>query len=617
MNQELGFETIPFDIAPQFHSEVYEEESEFGRHRPSAGGASRRSRPSPRPGSSTKGNKRPQMPRPRPIPRGRQRPWPVIRGPYGLVNEPYPVEPEPSDSERVRWVQDCLNQTMGLQLPVNGIMGTETRSAIRSFQKQQGLRVTGIVGPDTQEAIKAACGGQSAAVGGGAGDSAEEAELGPLSATLTWLKNPNDPQKPYIFTREQAGNIEEGGIYIAVDTRRGNQILKVGKSRSFKINPFGDQRYRNMEKPGYRPGLKFYLATFTIPRGRSGGGVLEMIEDAIARLLYRAGIKLPEHGKIFTIQPVRDTVSIRNVLPPPLAHLLTRAYGQEGYRKTGADSMKQPVPQRTPGTQSPTRINTLYLTPATYPNWEITTKVDEVLKEPFHHSEEEIIHSSNCTCPKCQMAGELVWGEAEFQELGEVYNEMDLENPFSEAEEIELAAELLSISSEEELDQFLGKLIKGAWKGLKKVGSFVGKIAKPLGGVLKGVAKAALPFVGGALGSFIPIPGVGTALGSALGGALSKALELELAGLNQEDQEFEMARRFVRMAGTAAMRAAKADPYADPEQEIQSAIMNAARQQVPNLPDIPGIGRTLQGMTGQQRTGRWVRHGNSIVVLGA
>jgi len=207
------------------------------------------------------------------------------------------------------------------------------------------------------------------------------------------------------------------------------------------------------------------------------------------------------------------------------------------------------------------------------------------------------MHYLNCTCPKCRMSGELEWGEWEFPNAGETYGEMGLESPFSEAEEIELAAELLSISSEEELDQFLGKLIKGAWKGIKKVGKFVGKIAKPLGGVLKGVAKAALPFVGGALGSFIPIPGVGTALGSALGGALSKALELEFAEIEQEEQELEMARRFVRIAGTAARQAALAD--ADSQTAAKDAVMAAARQHVPNLPSsVTGAGLTTSSATG-------------------
>jgi hypothetical protein len=226
------------------------------------------------------------------------------------------------------------------------------------------------------------------------------------------------------------------------------------------------------------------------------------------------------------------------------------------------------------------------------------------------------MHSITCNCQKCQMTGERDWGQAEFQGFGEVYGAMELENPFSETEELELAAELLSVASEEELDQFLGKLVRGAWKGIKKVGSVVGKIAKPLGGVLKGVAKAALPFVGGALGSFIPIPGVGTALGSALGGALSKALEMEFGQLEQEEQELEMARRFVRLAGTAARQAARASADADPQQAAEMAVVNAARQQVPNLPpQFAGGGLTPGRPAGSAPTGRWVRRGNQIAVL--
>lgn len=222
------------------------------------------------------------------------------------------------------------------------------------------------------------------------------------------------------------------------------------------------------------------------------------------------------------------------------------------------------------------------------------------------------MHNQQCTCPKCQIAREFQWGEAEFSDFGEVYGETSFERPFSEAEEMELAAELLSVASEEELDQFLGKLFKKAWRGIKKVGSFVGKIAKPLGGVLKGVAKAALPVVGGALGSFIPIPGVGTAVGSALGGALSKALEAELGELDQEEQEFEMARRFVRLAGTAARQAALASTAADPRQAAEIAVTNAARLQVPNLP----AKLTPSGAAVSARSGRWVRRGNRIAVLG-
>jgi hypothetical protein len=108
----------------------------------------------------------------------------------------------------------------------------------------------------------------------------------------------------------------------------------------------------------------------------------------------------------------------------------------------------------------------------------------------------------------------------------------------------------------------------------------VSVVAVPVGGVLKGLAKTALPWVGGALGSMIPIPGVGTALGRFAGKALASALEMETGGLDPEQGELEMARRFVRIAGSAAQDAAQGDgsPAA-----LRMAVQNAMRQHVPSL----------------------------------
>lgn len=196
--------------------------------------------------------------------------------------------------------------------------------------------------------------------------------------------------------------------------------------------------------------------------------------------------------------------------------------------------------------------------------------------------------------------------QQEFEDGQEVDGEID--RPFSEVEELELAAELLEVSDEAELDQFLGKLFRGAGKKLSK-------IAGPLGGILKGVAKTALPFVGGALGSFIPIPGVGTALGTALGGAVSSALEMELEFSNAEDREFEMARRFVQFAGTAANEAAQASPGADSQAAARAAALAAARQHFPQIAGQNGAARQPRD-TGQQRSGRWTQHGRTIVLHG-
>jgi len=161
MNQELAFEAMPFEVDPEFEGNS-EGEDEWGRRRSFAGGgAGRYPRPRSQAGLPSRGAKRLPTPRPRPTPARPRGLRVVVREPYGLVSEPYPGEPEPSGSERVRWIQDCLNQAMGLQLPVTGVMGPETRSAVRSFQQQQGLRVSGVVSPKTEQTLSSVCeGGQ-------------------------------------------------------------------------------------------------------------------------------------------------------------------------------------------------------------------------------------------------------------------------------------------------------------------------------------------------------------------------------------------------------------------------------------------------------------------------
>ena len=58
-------------------------------------------------------------------------------------------------SDYIRWVQEALNQVLGMRLVVDGRKGPATRSAIRSFQQQRGLTVDGVVGPRTEQALVA------------------------------------------------------------------------------------------------------------------------------------------------------------------------------------------------------------------------------------------------------------------------------------------------------------------------------------------------------------------------------------------------------------------------------------------------------------------------------
>jgi hypothetical protein len=182
---------------------------------------------------------------------------------------------------------------------------------------------------------------------------------------------------------------------------------------------------------------------------------------------------------------------------------------------------------------------------------------------------------------------------------------------FDEVEEMELASQLLEIQDEYEMDEFLGKLIKRASRA---VGKFVSSpTGKALGGILKGAAKKLLPVAGTALGA------LGGPLGAAVGGNLAgmagKALGLELEGLSEEDQEFEVARQFVRFAGEAAKNAATAPPSAPPAAAAKGATVAAAKKHAPGLlRPSSSVGPPVRRAGG--RSGRWIRRGTKIVLLG-
>ena len=242
---------------------------------------------------------------------------------------------------------------------------------------------------------------------------------------------------------------------------------------------------------------------------------------------------------------------------------------------------------------------------------------------------------------------------ADYHSLRRVYGQ----SPFSEAKEMELAVELLEVTTEAELEQFLGNLFKKAWRGIKAVGS---SVIRPLGGVLKTVAKTALPFVATAAGTFFGGP-AGGAIAGKLGSLVSQALEAEAVGMSAADRDLEKCRQFVRMAGKAARAAALTPAGTNPIAVAQKVLGDLAQEKLAKQPPItsragrgaktaaapsPPISisaRTIQ--TGRQkaesgiavanerpcsscghpssickcsmnnRTGRWMRHGRSIVIV--
>jgi hypothetical protein len=192
--------------------------------------------------------------------------------------------------------------------------------------------------------------------------------------------------------------------------------------------------------------------------------------------------------------------------------------------------------------------------------------------------------------------------EFEEAEWGEVFNESEV---------IELTAELMDVTNEEELDLFLGKLIKKAGSAIKKV--VKSPIGRAVGGVLKGVAKKALPIAGGALGTYFGGP-LGAKIGSGLASAAGKALGLELEALSQEDREFEGGKQFVRFAANTVKNAVSAPASIDPRRAAQAAVTKAAQKYAPVL---LGAGAGAGASMGKGRSGRWIRRGRNIIILNA
>ena len=179
----------------------------------------------------------------------------------------------------------------------------------------------------------------------------------------------------------------------------------------------------------------------------------------------------------------------------------------------------------------------------------------------------------------------------------------------SEAEEMELAAEFLDLEDEGELDQFLGDLVKSIGSGLGKIVN--SPLGHAVGGVLKGVAKTALPIAGGALGGFVGGP-IGAMIGSNLASMAGGALGLELEGLSPEDKELEASKQFIRFAAQTVANALEAAPIAGPEAIAHHAAVEAARVYAPGLMDIAPMGGQRRG----RHAGRWIRHGDRIILFG-
>lgn len=165
-----------------------------------------------------------------------------------------------------------------------------------------------------------------------------------------------------------------------------------------------------------------------------------------------------------------------------------------------------------------------------------------------------------------------------------------------EGAEIELAAELLETTDEPRRRPFLEGL-------MAQVASASGyALPPPLAARLRHLlarnAERVFP-----LARSSSVPG-GTPAGAIrLMPEAGHLLGLELEGLSPEDQEFEAARGFIRLAAQAVRNAVRPGGAASADSRVNQAFESAARHLAPGLSSAAG------------HEGRWIRRGRTLVLL--
>jgi hypothetical protein len=178
-------------------------------------------------------------------------------------------------------------------------------------------------------------------------------------------------------------------------------------------------------------------------------------------------------------------------------------------------------------------------------------------------------------------------------------NEYEFNTEFELENEGELVHELLSVSNEQELENFLGDI----WNAAKRVyNSPQGQaIKKDFVAGAKSFGKKMLPSVGRNLGQYIG-GNTGANIGGKLAGAASNWLFNEVGETEAVDYL-----RVVRKAAKYLNKALSEGADGAPRSMVTQAINQAAR---------PILSKRRGSFTSKKQ-GRWFRQGNQLVLRGA
>jgi hypothetical protein len=184
-------------------------------------------------------------------------------------------------------------------------------------------------------------------------------------------------------------------------------------------------------------------------------------------------------------------------------------------------------------------------------------------------------------------------GEA-FEGEDEANSEYEDAEEVAETAELELATEFLEVQNEQHLDRFIGDLMRSASAAVHDFART--REGRQLGGILKQAAGRVLPVLGRAAGkavggavaratgrSVASGRRAGGRAGASLGTLARRSFGLELESISAEDQEFEVARRFVRFGQEAVRDCVQRLGTGPARQVARQAAVTAGRRHAPGL----------------------------------
>lgn len=195
-------------------------------------------------------------------------------------------------------------------------------------------------------------------------------------------------------------------------------------------------------------------------------------------------------------------------------------------------------------------------------------------------------------------------GEGYFELEDEFEDEShEAESELDEHTEVELASQFLEVSNDQQLEHFLGQLLSAVTGHASDFAR--SREGRQLGGILKQAAHRVLPAIAAARHAATTPGRTRDAAGryrkaphhESIASVGKRCFGLELEGVSHEDQEFAVARQFIRFAAKAIEDALAKQGTGPATQVAKQAVVAAAHKQAPGLItermlDSPRVSRT-------------------------